>query len=160
MLNRAPIRAICDVASAEQLARISLFHRPPARIVVAVRNIPEAEQREIEKRLNILYAACGCIEGTWALGFAIAAWAAGWAWAGAFPRHALTMIPVGIAIAIAGAAAGKIFGLFLARHSLRIELFRLAARSPSRRFAFKEWPARLGWVASSSNKRGLTNRPT
>jgi hypothetical protein len=95
--------------------------------VVAVKNVPELQQRLIQARLNRFYNACGCTTGAWGLWLGLLGWAATWMGMARFPSEAITMIPAGIGVALLAGGFGKVLGLVLARRALREELFRLAA---------------------------------
>jgi hypothetical protein len=127
VLIAAPILPICDAASARRLARALPLRRRHARIAIALRTLPEDQQRRLEARINGLYNACGCSTGAAALCVAAALWAGAWAWVGTFPRDAAWIASSGLVLAFVAMGTGKVLGLLLATRALRVELLHLAA---------------------------------
>lgn len=132
MLTAIPMLPIYDAVSARRIAELPYFRRRArARIVIALRNIPEPEQRRVEVRLNKLYNACGCAASTMALTLTLLILVVLWAWMDRDWGTAWVMLPGALLASIIAMVIGKFLGLLWARRALKSELLRIAAMEAS-----------------------------
>jgi hypothetical protein len=99
----------------------------PARLVLDVEGLAEADAKRWEARLSRYYFACGCESGSVALLIALAAYVIALALApGGFGAANWRHVVAGVAVGFVAAGIGKVAGLIHARWRLRTTIRSLA----------------------------------